>query len=67
MFQTVPLSIIRGFSMYTQSSVLILFASCQQTCMTYTIAVCTLKNPWWWTEELSETCRGYSKNKFEKL
>jgi len=26
--------------------------------MTYTIAVCTVKNAWWWTEELSETCRG---------
>jgi hypothetical protein len=34
---------------------LILFASCQQICMTYTIAVCTVKNSWWWTEELSET------------
>jgi len=51
MFQTVPLSIIRSFSLYTQqwymsyslqagsgrncSSILILLASCQQTCMTY--------------------------------
>ena len=26
------------------SSVLILLASCQQTCMTYTIAVCAVKN-----------------------
>ena len=25
--------------------------------MTYTIAVCTVRNSWWWTEELSETCR----------
>jgi len=25
--------------------------------MTYTIATCTVKNSWWWTEELSETCR----------
>ena len=25
--------------------------------MTYTIAVCTVKNCWWWTQELSETCR----------
>ena len=32
---------------------LILLASC----MTYTIVVCTVKNSWWWTEELSETCR----------
>jgi len=31
--------------------------SCSQTCMSYTIAVCTVKNSWWWTEELSETCR----------
>ena len=39
------------------SSVLILLASCQQTCMTYTIAVCTVKNSWWCTEELLKTCR----------
>jgi len=38
-------------------NVLILLASCQQTCMTHIIAVCTVKNSWWWTEELSETCR----------
>jgi len=25
--------------------------------MTYTIAVCTVKNSWWWTEKLSEACR----------
>jgi len=30
---------------------------CQQTCTTYIIAVCTVKNSWWWTEELSEICR----------
>jgi hypothetical protein len=24
--------------------------------MTYTTAVCTMKDSWWWTEELSETC-----------
>jgi len=45
----------------------ILLASCLQTCMTYTIAVCTVKNSWWWTEELSETCRVSFQNKFEKL
>ena len=80
MFRTVPLSIIKSFSLYTQqwymsyrfaeslragsgrkefrpdparklsanlfrnSSVLILLARCQQTCMTCTIAVCTMKN-----------------------
>ena len=80
MFRTVPLSIISSFSLYTQQwymsyslragsgrSVLILLASCQQTCMTYTVAVCTVKNSWWWTEELSETCRVLFQNKFEKL
>jgi len=39
-------------------------------CMTYTTAGCTVKNSWWWTEELSETSKHvefYSKNKFEKL
>jgi len=40
-----------------RSSILILLDSCQQTCMTYTIAVCTVRNSRWWTEELSETCR----------
>jgi len=29
----------------------------QQTSMTYTIAVCTVKNSWRWTKELSETRR----------
>jgi len=33
-----------------------LLASCQQKCMTFTFAACTVKNSWWWTEELSETC-----------
>jgi len=71
MFRTVPLSIIRSFSLYTQQdgtgSVLILLASCQQTCITYTIAVCTVKNSLWWTEEMPEPCRVSSKNKLEKL
>jgi len=70
MFRTVPLSIIISFSLYTQQcymsyrfadslragsgrNVLILLASC----MTYTITVFTVKNSWWLTEELSESCR----------
>jgi len=73
MFLTVPLSIIRSFSLYTQQwymsyrfadsmragfcSSRILLASSQQTCVTYTTAVCTVKNSWWRTEGLSETCR----------
>ena len=39
----------------------------QQTHKTYTIALCTVKNSWWWTDELSETCRILFQNKFEKL
>jgi hypothetical protein len=46
---------------------LILLESCLQTCMTYTIAECTVNNSWWWTEDLSETCRVSFQNKFEKL
>ena len=73
MFRTVPLSIIRSFSLYAQQWYMsYMFAdnlqtSCQQTCMTYTIAVCTVKHSWWWTEELSKTLEFQSKNKFEKL
>ena len=82
MFRTVPLSIIRSISLYTQQwymsyrfadslragsgwNTLMLLASCQQTCMTYTIAVCTTKNSWWWTEELSKTCRVSFQSIFE--
>jgi len=61
MFLTVPLSIIRSFSLYTHQwymsyrfadslrascqQTCILLASYQQTCMTYTIAVCTVETP----------------------
>jgi hypothetical protein len=41
--------------------------SCLKTCMTYTIAECTVNNSWWWTEELSGTCRVSFQNKFDKL
>ena len=37
------------------------------TCVTYNIAVCTVKNSWRWTGELSETCRVSFQNKLEKL
>ena len=39
----------------------------QQTTMIYTIAVRTVEYSWWWTEELSETCRVSFDNKFGKL
>ena len=85
MFQTVPLSVIRSFSLYTQqwylsysfadswragsiwNSVLIPLASCQQTCMTYTIAVCTVKTPDDGQRNCPKHVEFYSKNKFEKL
>ena len=42
MFRTVPPSIIRSFSLYTQQWYMSyrFGESCQKTCMTYTIAVC---------------------------
>ena len=63
MFRTVPLSIIRSFSLYTQQWYMSerftdsLRAESGTGLLTYTITVCTVKNSWWWTEELSETCR----------
>jgi len=58
-FRTVPLSIIRSFSLYTQqwymsyrfaeslrAGAFEMLASSQQTCMTYIIAVFTVKNSW---------------------
>jgi len=83
MLRTVPLSIISSFSLHTQqwysymsyrfadslragsgrNSILILLASC----VTYTIAVCTVKT----ADDGQRNCRKqvdvYSKNKFEKL
>jgi len=41
MFRTVSLFIIRSQVLYD----------------THTIAVYTVLNSWWWTENLSETCR----------
>jgi len=79
MFRTVPLSIIRSFSLYAQQwymsyrfvDSLRAGSGCSvlnlQTCMTYTIAVCTVKISWCWTEEQSEKCRVSFQNKFEKL
>ena len=85
MFRTVPLSIIRSFSLYTQQwymsyrfadslragsgcSILIFLASCQQICMTHTIAVFTVKKT---PDDGQGNCpkhvEVYSRNKFEKL
>ena len=57
MIRTVSLSIIRSFSLYTQ-----------QWYVSYRFAVCTVENSWWWTDELSESCRDiFQKKKIEKL
>jgi hypothetical protein len=68
-FRTIPLSIIRSFSLYTQQWYISYrqLPSCLQNCMTYTIAVCKVTNSWWWREELSETFRVSLQNKFERL
>ena len=57
MFRTFPLSITLHTAMVYGIEVCWQLASCQQTSMTYAIAACTVKNSWWWAEELSETCR----------
>jgi len=73
MFRTVPLSIIRSFHCTHSNGIChtgyadCLRASCQQICMTYTIAVCTEKT----YDDGQRNCPKYiefhSKNKFEKL
>ena len=42
-------------------------ASCQQTCMTYTIAVCTVKNSYDERRSYPKHVEFYYKIKFEKL
>ena len=42
-------------------------ASSQQTCITYTTAVCTVKSSLWWSRSCPKHVEFYSKNKFEKL
>jgi len=44
-----------------------LLASCQQTCMTYSIAVCTVKTPDDGQRNRPKHVEFYSKNKLEKL
>jgi len=54
-------------SLRAGSVVLILLASCQYTCMTYTIAVCTVKTPDDGLRNCPKHVEFYPKNKFEKL
>ena len=81
MFRTVPLSIIR--SLFTvQSAMVCVIQVCRQL-SSRSICSCSKAvykpvwhiplliaqwiNSWWWTEELSETCRVSCQNKFVKL
>ena len=78
MFRTVPLSIIRGLhcahsngvchtDLLTACGQVILLASNQQICITYTIAVCTVKTPDDGQKNCPKHAKCHSKNKFEKL
>jgi hypothetical protein len=62
MFRTISVSIIRSFFTVHTAMVYVI-----QILLTYTIAVCTVKNSWWWTENCPKYVEFYSKNKFEKL
>ena len=70
MFRAVSLSIIRSFHCTHSNGICytgLLTASCQQTCITYTIAVCTVKTPDDGQRNCPKHVGFYSKNKFEKL
>jgi len=57
MIRIVPLSIIRSSSLYTQQWFRPDPARKLSTNLyEITMAAYTVKNSWWWTEELSETC-----------
>ena len=59
--------IIQLWWQFSSTIRMVVLESYHQTCMTYTSAECTVKNSWWWAEELPET-RGVSwQNKFGKL
>jgi len=56
MFRTVTLSIIRSFSLYTQQDQDVPDLVRKLSANLY-VLLCTVKNSWWWTEELPETRR----------
>jgi len=59
---------LRAGSGWNGSSILILLASCQQICVTYTIAARTVnKTPDDGQRNCPKNVEFYSKNKFEKL
>jgi len=69
MFRTVPLSIIRSFSLYTQQWYICrtgLLTACEQD-QDGTIAVCTVKTPDDGQRNCPKHVDFHCKNKFEKL
>ena len=48
----------------TSSSILVLHASCPQTCITCASTKCTVDNTWWWAGELPEICWVSYQTKF---
>jgi len=78
MFRTFPLSIIRSFFFTVHSAMVYVIQVCRQlssrtsparklSTNLYDIYHCWVyseKNSWWWTDELSETCRVSWQNKF---
>ena len=57
MLRTVPLSIIRSFSLYTQQWYMSHRFADSLRAVWHIPLLCTVKNSWWWTQELSEACR----------
>jgi len=53
--------------LYKFADSLILLTGSQQTCMTYTTAVCTVKTPDDGQRNCPKQVEFYSKNKFQKL
>jgi len=67
MFRTVSLSIVRSFSLYAQQWYMSYRFAVTVSCMTYTIAVCTVKNSDDGQRKCPKHVEFYSKNKFKKL
>jgi len=62
MFRTVSLSIIRSLVLYTQQYIQVMLSDSavaladSQHNLYILLAVYTVLDSWWWTENLSETC-----------
>ena len=56
-----------GLKTAVEQEHMLLLESCLQTYMTYTLLSVQWISSWWWTDELSETCRVSWQNKFVKF